>query len=151
MENDMAVAVTEKYEEMVLEVETAVPGTYTIICGMVDVTVSRAASVDTSEVPDCADESLPMSLEKEVRSIEVKVSASGVWAQSSQDMLSDWFYSSNSKNIRVRNTKAATGDTETEAGPALLVKLDNMRTKGKKVSAEIEIEFDGTPTRTNKV
>lgn len=146
----MALAITEKYEEMVLEVETAVPGTYAKLCGLIDVTINRAASVDTAEVPDCADESLPLSLEKQVRSIEVKVSGSGVWAQTSAGTMMDWFYSSGTKNIRVRNTKAATGQTETEAGPALLVKLDHSRSKGKKVTAEIEIEFDGTPTRTAK-
>ena len=146
----MALAITEKYEEMILEIETATPGTYAKICGLIDVTISRSSSIDTAEVPDCTDESLPLSIEKQVRSIEVKVSGSGVWAQTSAGDLIDWFYSSGTKNIRLRNTKAATGDTETEAGPALLAKLDHSRSKGKKVSAEIEIEFDGTPTRTAK-
>lgn len=146
----MALAITAKYEEMVLEVETAVPGTYVNLCGMIDITISRESTIDTAEVPDCTDESLPLSIEKQVRSIEVKVSATGVWAQTSHEMVLDWFYSSGPKNCRVRNTKAATGDTETEAGPVLIAKLGNSRTKGKKVSAEIELEFSGTPTRTAK-
>jgi hypothetical protein len=147
----MAVAVTEKYEELVLEIETTTPGTYSKICGLTDVEISRTANVDTVEIPDCDDESLPHSIERQVRSIEVTISASGVWAQQSWGMMNDWFYSSATKNIRLRNTKAAVGDTEVEAGPALLTNLSNSRTKGQKVTASVEIQFDGTPTRTDKV
>lgn len=146
----MVKAVTQKFDELVLEVETAVPGTYAKICGLVDVDVTRSANVDTAEIPDCDDETLPLAVEKSVRSIDVSVSGTGVWAQSSHGTLSDWFYSSASKNIRIQNAKALVGDTEYEAGAALLVNLSNARTKGSKVSASIEIQFDGTPTRTPK-
>lgn len=146
----MAIAVTEKYEEMILEIETAPEsGVYSPICGLIDVTISRTASVDSAEVPDCDDESLPLSVEKQVRSIEVTISGTGVWARSSQGMLKDWFYSSATKNIRLRDTVAASGDTEIESGPALLTTLTNTRTKGVKVSAEVELQFDGVPTRTD--
>ncbi len=146
----MAAAVTEKYEEMILDVElVASSGVYTPICGLIDVTITRTANVDTAEIPDCADESLPLSIERQVRSIEVTVSGSGIWAQSSQSTLKEWFYSSATKNIRVRDTKASTGDVSIESGPALLTTLTNARTKGKKVTAEIELQFDGTPTRTD--
>lgn len=147
----MAVAVTEKFEEMVLEIETAVPGTYTKICGLTDVEITRSSNIDTVEIPDCDNEALPHSIEKQVRSIEVSISASGVWAQQSHGFMSDWFYSGTTKNIRLRNTKSAIGDTETEAGPALLASLNHSRTKGQKVTASVEIQFDGTPTRTDKV
>lgn len=146
----MALAVTEKFEEMVLELETDTPGTYAKICGLTDVTISRTANMDTVEIPDCEDESLPLSVERQVRNIEVSISATGVWAQSSWGSLSDWFYSGTTRNIRLRNTKASVGDIETEAGAALLSNLTNSRTKGQKVTAEIEIMFDGTPTRTDK-
>lgn len=146
----MAVAVTEKFEEMILELETSTPGTYAKICGLTDVTINRTANVDTVEIPDCDDESLPHSVERQVRNIEVTISATGVWAQSSWGKLSDWFYSGGTKNIRLRNTKASVGDIETEAGAALLTSLTNSRTKGQKVTAEVEIQFDGTPTRTDK-
>jgi Phage tail tube protein len=147
----MALAITESFAEMVLEVETTTPGVYTKLCGMIDVEVSRKASVDTSEVPDCADETLPLAVAREVRSIEVTLSASGVWAQTSNKTMSDWFYSSAVKNVRVRNTKAAVGDPETEYGPALLTMLKDDRKKGSKIGREIAIEFDGVPLRSNKV
>ncbi len=146
----MAVAVTQKFEELVLEVETSTPGTYAKLCGLTDVEISRTANVDTVEIPDCDDESLPYSIERQVRSVEVTISATGVWAQQSWGTMSDWFYSSTTKNIRIRNTKASVGDLETEAGPALLTNLSHSRTKGQKVTASVEILFDGTPTRTDK-
>ena len=42
----------------------------------------------------------------------------------------------------------STGDTYIEGGPAFLQTLNNARTKGQKVSAEIAIVFDGLPSRT---
>lgn len=146
----MTRAVTEKFEEMVLEVETITPGTYAKVCGMMDVTINRKANTATTGVPDCDDESLALSMEVEVESIEVSVSASGVWAQTSNDMLLAWFYGGTKKNVRLRNTKASIGDIETEAGAAVLTSINQSRTKGQKVTAEIEMMFDGIPTRTDK-
>lgn len=143
----MALATTEKYEELVLE--TSEDGnTWTRICGLIDVEVTRTANVDTAEVPDCDDESEPLSVERQVRSIEVSVSGTGVWAQESHGTLMDWFYSSATKQVRIGNLKAAVGETEYETGPALLTTLSQSRTKGQKVTANVEIQFDGKPTRT---
>lgn len=145
----MAQAVTQKYEELVLE--TSEDGTtWSRICGLIDVEITRTANVDTAEVPDCADESLPLGVERQVRSIEVSVTGTGVWAQSSHEALQDWFYSSATKRARIGNLNASVGDTEYETGMALLTNLSNSRTKGQKVTASISLEFDGTPTRTNK-
>jgi len=147
----MAIATTEEFDEMVLETgDGASPEVWTKICGLIDVTVTRSANMDTAEVPDCADESLPLSLEQSVRSIQVSVSATGVWASESHELLSDWFYLSTRKNFRIGNTAAASGDTEYESGAGYISSLTNTRTKGSKVSASIEMMFDGTPTRTAK-
>lgn len=153
----MTVANTAKFEQMVLEVEfdpVGASGTYTTICGLIDVNISRTANLDTVEIPDCDDESLPLSVEKSVRSIEVTISGSGVWALQSHEAMMDWFYSSTTLNARLRNAKVvaagATGDTTIESGPALLTNLSNSRQKGQKMAAEIELVFDGTPTRTAK-
>ena len=146
----MAKPITEKFEQMVLE--TSENGTtWTRICGLVGVTITRTAQFDSTEVPgDCDDESLPLDVERSIRTIEVSVSADGVWAQQSHGEMLDWFYSGAPKQIRVGHLNAATGDTEYEQGPALLSTLTNQRTKGQKVTAAIEIQFDGTPTRVAK-
>lgn len=146
--------VTEKFEEMILDVEVdpiGSPGVYTSLCGMLDVTITRTANVDETEVPgDCDDESVPVSVEVSVRSITVTVSATGVWARSSNAAMLEWFYSGTTKNVRVRNIAAAVGDPETESGPALLTSTVDARTKGQKVTREIEIRFDGVPTLADK-
>ena len=152
----MARATTMRYEQMILEVETTpASGTYAALCGLTDVTINRTSNIDTTEIPDCDDESLPLSLERAVRSQEVTISATGVWALQSHETIMSWWYGGSTLNIRLRNAKVeadgATGDTETEAGPAILVSLNNSRTKGQKVTAELEINFDGVPTRTAKV
>ncbi|MBC7154492.1 MAG: hypothetical protein H5U19_07775 [Rhodobacteraceae bacterium] len=150
----MTAAVTEKYEEMVLEVDFAntlpVP-VYARICGMKGISIKRTATLDTTEVPDCDDESLPLNIERDIRSVDVTVSASGVWAQSSNGKLLDWFYSGAAIPARIGNLKAAVGDTEYEVGILLLTSISNERSDGKgRVTASIELEFDGTPSRTVK-
>jgi hypothetical protein len=146
----MARATTQKYEELVLEVEfVPLSGTYAAVCGMIDVTINRTSNIDTAEVPDCDDESLPLAVERQVRSQEVNVSATGVWALQSHQNLMGWWRSGATRNVRIRNVKAqndgASGDTTIESGPALLANLNNARTKGQKVTAEIEVQFDGVP------
>lgn len=146
----MANAITEKYEELVLELSTDGGTTWARICGLIDVEITRTSNIDTSETPDCDDESLPLSVERQVRSIEVSASGTGVWAQQSHQSLMDWFYSSSTQDVRLGNLNAASGDTEYETGKAILASLSNSRTKGQKVSASIEIQFDGTPVRSAK-
>lgn len=147
----MPAPITEKFEQMTLET-TDNGTTWTKICGLMGVTVTRTATFDETEVPaDCDDESLPLAVERAIRRIDVSVSAEGVWAQQSHEDLQDWFYSGTSKEIRVGHQNAATGDTQYEEGDALLTTLTNVRAKGQKVTATLEIQFDGTPTRIAKV
>jgi hypothetical protein len=151
----MSKAVTAKFEEMILEVEfTPESGQYTPICGLIDVTINRTSNIDTTEVPDCDDESEPLSIERQVRSQEVTATGSGVWAQQSHQKMQAWWRSGTTLNARLRNAKVeadgVTGDTIEESGPAILVTLNNGRTKGQKVTSEIEIQFDGVPEPTLK-
>jgi hypothetical protein len=147
----MAAVITASFEKLTLEVETATPGTYTKIAGMLDVTITRTANIDSSEIPDASDESLPLTLHKQVRSLDVKVTATGVWAQSSNKLMMDWSNSAMTKNVRLTNAAAASGDPSIETGPALLAKLEIRRSKGKQVTADLDIEFAGLPVVTNAV
>lgn len=148
----MPAPVTQAYHQLVLEVETAVAGTYAKICGIMGFTVSRELTIDTAEVPaDCVDESLPYDTIKEPRSRTFSVEGTATWAQQSHKTMMDWFYGGARKNVRIRHVNAAVGDTEYEAGPAFLTSLSDAREKGKPVERSIKIEFDGTPTRTAKV
>jgi len=147
----MARAGTANFHQMVLEVETAPgSGTYAKLCGMTSRGINRQHNMQTSEVPDCDDESLPAAVERAVQSSEVTISGSGVWASQSHETMLDWWYDGQTKQIRVQHVNAAVGDTEYETGNAYLVSISNQAERGTKVTAEIAIEFDGIPTRTAK-
>ena len=146
----MARATTATFDKMVVEVEwTAGSGIYAKWCGLTSRGINRQSNMQTSEVPDCDDESLPAAVERSVQSQEVTISGSGVWSAESHGNALDWWYSGATKSVRVQHVNAATGDTEYETGPAYLVSINNQAERGTKVTAEISIEFDGVPTRTD--
>ena len=147
----MARATTENFHEMVVEVETTPgSGVYSKMCGLTGNALNRTHNMQTTEVPDCDDESLPAAVERAVQSSEIVLSGTGVWAAQSHGTMMSWWYSGATKNIRVGHLKANPGDTEYESGPAYLTTLNHSRERGQKVTAEIEIQFDGLPTRTAK-
>lgn len=120
------------------------------ICGLTSKGVNGNSDVVTSEVPDCADEDLPSWQEKDVKSIGMSISGSGMWAKESHGTLWDWFMSGAKKNIKIQFQDAASGDPEYFAGPAVLTSLNNAVEKGGRVSAEIALEFTAKPTVTDK-
>lgn len=147
----MAKPVTSMFHQLVLEIETATPGTFTKICGLTSRGIQRSHNMNTTEVPqDCTDESLPVALERDIQSSEITISGSGVWAAQSHQMMLDWWYLGQKKVVRINHANAAVGDTQYETGAAFLVSISNQVEKGQKVTAEIEIQFDGMPTRTAK-
>ena len=116
---------------------TTTPGTWLKICGLTERGVNRTHNMQTSEVPDCDDESLPSALERAVQSSEVTIAANGVWAAESHELMLDWWYSAATKNVRIQHLKAAVGDTEYETGPAYITSLNNVAARGTKVTADL--------------
>lgn len=146
----MALAETMKYDQLMLEVETDTPGVYAKVCGMKDFSIDGTVALDEDEVPDCADESLPNAVVVSPRSVTVAISGTGVWAKTSHDMMHKFNRLAQRKNVRVTYGNAAVADVLTEGGPAYLTKLTHSRTKGKVVTAEIELRFDGVPVTVDK-
>ncbi|EBA06003.1 phage tail tube protein [Sagittula stellata] len=151
----MAIAPTADFDELVLEVEfdpVGSAGTFTKICGITDFTVNRANNTETSEVPDCADESLPHHIKRAVRSQDMTISGTGVWSRTSHQNMMTWLTSASTLNVKITNAAVTeadvTGDTESETIPMILTALNNARTKGQVVSAEISLEQNGAVTRT---
>lgn len=148
----MAYASTANFHQMVLEVEvTGGSGVYTKLCGLTSRGINRQHNMQTSEVPSCTDESLPAQVERAVQSSEVTISGSGVWASESHETMLDWWYGGQTKSVRIHHVNSVIGDTEYETAPAYLVSISNQAERGTKVTAELEIQFDGIPTRTAKV
>ncbi|ATG47596.1 hypothetical protein CEW89_08415 [Celeribacter ethanolicus] len=151
----MAIAPTADFDELVLAVEfdpVGASGTYTKVCGLTDFTINRANNTDTTEVPDCDDESLPFHLKRGVRSQDITISGSGVWSLSSDQAMKAWFRAGSTLNVKITNAKVTadgtTGDEESETIPMILTGLNNARTKGQVVSAEISLEQNGSVTVT---
>lgn len=145
----MARATTANFHQFVLEVEfVASSGTYTKVCGLTSRGIQRTSSMQTSEVPDCDDESLPAATERAVQSQEATIAASGVWSAESHEKLLDWWESGATKSVRIHHVNAESGDTEYETGDAYLVSIGHQAERGTKVTAELQIEFDGLPSRT---
>lgn len=146
------VPTTGKFQHMVVEIETvAGSGVYSKICGITSRGINRQSNMSTSEVPgDCDNEAAPSSVQRDVQSQEVTINGSGVWASQSHEMMLDYWYSGQPKNIRVQHVNAAVGDTEYESGSAYLTQLNNAVEKGQSITAEVNFEFDGIPTRTAK-
>lgn len=119
------------------------------ICGLTSRGLQGSSDVVTSEVPDCADEDLPSWQEKDVKSISMSLSGSGMWSQEAHGTLMDWFLSGARKNVKVQYVDADTGDPEFLAGPCVLTQLNNAVDKGGRVSAEISLEFAAKPTVTD--
>lgn len=144
--------VTAAFPDFILEVETETEGTFAKICGLTQRGINRTNNMQTTEVPgDCDDESIPNVIERAVQSSEVTISASGVWAAQSHQLMEDWYYLGQRKLIRIKHVNADVGDTEYETGYAYLTSYNNSVEKGQKLSAELEIQFDGVPARTAKV
>lgn len=115
------------------------------VCGITSRTVSRTTTMQQTEVPDCSDETLPNSIEKSVQSQEQTVSGTGVWAAESHGLMLNWWRQGARKSIRVGNMKALAGTPKYEYGPAYLTQVNETAEKGPKVTADIQIEFDGLP------
>lgn len=144
----MAIAPTADFDELVLEVEfTAGSDTFTKVCGMSDFTINRTNNTDSSNVPDCADESLPHYTKRAVTSQDIGISGTGVWALANHADMRNWWASGSTLNVRVTNSyvtdNGTAGDPETETIPMILSGLNNARTKGQVVSAEIELQQNG--------
>lgn len=147
----MAYATTSSYDKTTLAVEfTASSGTYSTVCGITSWNYSESTQMDETEVPDCADLSLPLEVQRAVRSVGATASASGVWALSSHQNILAWARSGATKSVKitfgvVSDSGTPSTDTETLTGDAYLTNLTYELAYGQKVNASFELVFDGLP------
>lgn len=151
----MAYATTSAYKDTTLAVEfTGGSGTYTTICGITEWSYNETTNLDETEVPDCDDLSLPLQIERAVRSRGATISASGVWALSSHQAIYAWAASGATKSVKMTfgivTASGVSTDTETLTGTAYMTNLSYSLAYGQKVNASFELVFDGVPTATVK-
>lgn len=123
---------------------------FTFICGLTSKGLSINNNTSTTPVPSCADEDLPAFEEVDVVSQAVTISGSGIFTRENQKTLLDWAMDGTRKNIRVYPGKAAAGDVEYFAGPAILTSLELSGERGNKVQASLSISFALKPTEVLK-
>jgi hypothetical protein len=78
----------------------------------------------------------------------VSISGSGVMSQTSHLKMWNWWKNGAIKNIRIERVGAATGEIRYENGSGYLSQYTNEANKGDKVTAQIQITFNGTTTIT---
>ncbi len=141
----MALPITADKHEVVIQVEwdfALAPGVFTGWCGMEEMGVGRAAKVETVEVSDCDDRSLPKTEVNRVIGTQISITGTGNWSiEKSSDAL-QWFQSGARKKVRVWHSKATAGQVEYETGEAILTKLDTGKIfTGPVISEEIELKI----------
>jgi len=153
----MAYATTSAYDKTTLAVEldpVGAAGTYSTLCGITEWSYTENTNLDETEVPDCSDLSLPLQVERSVRSRGASISASGVWALSSHQAIRDWVESGQTLNVQITfvvvSDSGAATDTETLTGAAYMTNLSYSLSYGNKVNASFDLQFDGVPTAAVK-
>ena len=147
----MSLATTMRFHEMALHLETATPGTFTPICGLVGSEFTFTNETAEAQIPNCVNEALPHEIVREVVSTDWSVSASGVWSRESHERLYQWYATGAIINVRFIYQAAAVGDVEFITGPAILTSLTHAREKGQRVSAALNIVKAGPVTTVDQV
>lgn len=147
----MAYATTSSYDKMTLAVDFADTDTFETICGITSWSYTENTNLDETEVPDCADLTKPLQVERAVRSVGATANASGVWSLSSHEDILSWSRSGATKEVKITFgvvTDSGTGgtDTETLTGNAYMTNLSYELAYGQKVQASFDLVFDGLPT-----
>lgn len=145
----MALPTTADFDDLYVEVSDDGGTTWNKICGLVDFTVDYQTQTDTDELPDCADESLPLTQVQNVRSIGLVVQGTGKWSAEGHEQLLQWWKQGLKKTCRVGYNTATSGDVEFVSGTATFSMQDS-RTKGQTVSRNVTITFAGEFTLTDK-
>jgi len=105
----MAKATTARAGLIVVQVESATPGTFISICGVNKREFGLEKSLNDFEVPDCDDLDAPTWVERVVKSISSGASLSGVVAKESLPSLLTMFMDNASREMRVRFIGFGTG------------------------------------------
>ena len=148
----MAAGTGAKFHEMQVLIGNGATPTeaFAFLCGVNAKEVSFETETTTTEMPDCADESLPSFKQVGVKSYGITVKCSGMWTKEAHGTLMAWFQSSAAKNIKLRYVNASVGTPEYVNGPAVLTSLSNSVEKGGNMTGSFDIAFASAPTYVNK-
>lgn len=99
----MALAQTVKAGSFTLRFRTG-PGptfTFTEPCGFKERSLTITASTTETDVPDCADPTLPGWMEREVSTISAEINGSGVFNKAVHDAAREWMLSGERREVEL--------------------------------------------------
>jgi hypothetical protein len=137
----MAQASTLKFGQFLVELETAVAGTYAAPCGLNSRSFKRTAATNETNVPDCDDPDAPSWLERDVVSLSSSITGAGVVADEDFDTWDSWATDGSTKNVRIRL------GTRIWIGPYKCTNLDITGDRGSRVTFEVTMDSDGETAR----
>jgi len=122
---------------------------FAFICGVTEKNISYDSETVTTEMPDCADESLPSYKNIGVKSVGIQMDCSGMWTQESHGTLINWWKSAAPKNVKVQYADAAPGAPEYLTGPCVLTNLKHSAPKGGFMTGSFSLMFTVMPAFAN--
>jgi len=136
--------------DIVLMVNWAGTGTtFTNFCGASGITLTLNNEIQSENVGDCLDWTLPVVVVKEYGAQNASATINGTWAAENNDDVLLWALEQKKLPVRIHFVNAAVGKIEYLDGVAMLASTDISdigNVTGAKVSRALQIEFDGPLT-----
>lgn len=120
----------------------AEPEVFSQPCGLTNKSFKLSATTNSTLIPDCDDPEAPAWEAKEVNSLALQVTGTGVMAKESLAIWRDWFMSAGSKNCQMHIDDNDLGYFE---GSMIISNLELGGQRGQKVTINVTIENDGAP------
>ena len=132
---------TQTFGTVVVEVETATPGTYATPCGFDTKSITMSGSASEANVPPCDNPDAPGWTARGISALSGEIQGSGVMAAEDSPMWEAWFDSAEPKNVRIRY-----GTVGYRAGSAILTNLGHsaaLASNGKLVQRSVTLSSNG--------
>lgn len=141
----MVAAVTYSFGTLLVQLETAVPGTYAAPCGLTSRSLKFSKSANETIIPDCADDDAAAWVDRDISSLSATISGEGVLDGSAfTSYWQPWAILATPKNCRVVLTGKGYW-----AGSFQLLSLDISGKRGERVAVNVELASDGAMTWTS--
>ena len=143
----MAEPTTITGEQILVQIETATPGTYAHPCLInTDRGIQWSSSVVSEVVPDCAAPSAPAWTRTEIDGLSGTISGAGMYDLASEEEFFDWWKSGANKSVKVK-TGGVGGGTFT--GNFKLTEFGVTGSRKSRATASMTLISDGPVTRAD--
>lgn len=130
------------------------PTVFTNWCGAKNFSLSIDNEIQSEKVGDCEDWSKPVVTVKEYSGQNITASMEATWTSATHKETSAWALEQKKLPVRIHFPGAAVGEVEYYDGVAMLQNLtlgEIGNVEGNKITEAVNLDFDGTISRTAKV